>query len=164
MKMLSVKPNIHQYGSTTEFFSAFHIGGGDLVFTHDFIYRPLLEPLVNGAYVLLFEHYGAGEPSSTIRQRTATARQLQVTRFAGTGIFCNAHMNSKQLKQYCQASDDVKNLLRAAISQLNLSARAYDRILKLSRTIADLGGSEDIQAAHVAEAIQYRSLDRKFWG
>ncbi|MBI2844006.1 MAG: YifB family Mg chelatase-like AAA ATPase [Armatimonadetes bacterium] len=107
---------------------------------------------------------GNGEPSNAIRQRVATARQLQVTRFAGTGIYCNAHMSSRQLKQYCHMSDDIKNLLRSAITQLNLSARAYDRILKLARTIADLGGSEDIQVAHIAEAIQYRSLDRKFWG
>ncbi|HOK54123.1 MAG TPA: magnesium chelatase, partial [Armatimonadota bacterium] len=85
-------------------------------------------------------------------------------RFAGTGIYCNAHMNSRQIKAYCQVSDEVKNLLRSAITQLNLSARAYDRILKLSRTIADLAGETDIQIPHVAEAIQYRSLDRKFWG
>ena len=73
-------------------------------------------------------------------------------------------MNSKQLRHFCNVSDEVKNLLRAAITQLNLSARAYDRILKLSRTIADLAGEENIQTAHVAEAIQYKSLDRKFWG
>jgi magnesium chelatase family protein len=73
-------------------------------------------------------------------------------------------MSSRQIKQYCQASDEVKDLLRSAIAQLNLSARAYDRILKLSRTIADLAGDTDIGTAHVAEAIQYRSLDRKWWG
>ncbi len=108
--------------------------------------------------------YGSGETSCDIRARVTKARQLQVDRFAGTGIYCNAHMNSRQIKAYCQVSDEVKNLLRSAITQLNLSARAYDRILKLSRTIADLAGETDIQIPHVAEAIQYRSLDRKFWG
>lgn len=108
--------------------------------------------------------HGTGESSMHIRARVAAARQKQVDRFAGTGIYCNAHMSSRQIKQYCASSDEVKDLLRSAIAQLNLSARAYDRILKLSRTIADLSDSTDIQAEHVAEAIQYRSLDRKFWG
>lgn len=108
--------------------------------------------------------HGTGESSAVIRSRVASARNCQVERFKDTGIYCNAHMTSRQIKQYCQSSDEVRNLLRSAISQLNLSARAYDRILKVSRTIADLVGEEDIQVAHVAEAIQYRSLDRKFWG
>jgi magnesium chelatase family protein len=108
--------------------------------------------------------HGTGEPSGVVRERVAAARERQVERFAGTGIYCNAHMSSRQIKQYCQASDEVKDLLRSAIAQLNLSARAYDRILKLSRTIADLAGDTDIGTAHVAEAIQYRSLDRKWWG
>lgn len=106
----------------------------------------------------------SSEGSKVIRNRVTIARQRQVERFGGTGIYCNAHMSSKQIRQYCQTTDDVKELLRSAITQLNLSARAYDRILKLSRTIADLEGVADIQAGHVAEAIQYRSLDRKFWG
>jgi magnesium chelatase family protein len=104
-----------------------------------------------------------GESSTLVRERVTSARNLQVERFKGTGIFCNAHMSARQIKQYCGASDGVKDLLRGAIAQLNLSARAYDRILKLSRTIADLASEQDIQTAHVAEAIQYRSLDRKFW-
>jgi len=73
-------------------------------------------------------------------------------------------MGPKEMKAYCAPSDAVKALLRAAIQQLGLSARAYDRLLRVSRTIADLSESEEIQAAHVAEAIQYRSLDRKLWG
>jgi len=79
-------------------------------------------------------------------------------------LYCNAQMGPKELRAYCKPSDEVKGLLRAAIQQLGLSARAYDRLLKVSRTIADLEGTKDIQVAHVAEAIQYRSLDRKFWG
>ncbi len=105
-----------------------------------------------------------GESSAQIRDRVIQARQRQIVRFVGAGIYCNAHMNSKQIRQHCQVSDEVKGLLRTAITQLNLSARAYDRILKLSRTIADLAAQDDIQIQHVTEAIQYRSLDRKFWG
>ena len=79
-------------------------------------------------------------------------------------LFCNAQMSSRELRAYCAPSESVQSLLRAAIGQLGLSARAYDRLLKVSRTIADLEGADDIQTAHVAEAIQYRSLDRKLWG
>lgn len=104
-----------------------------------------------------------GEPSAAIRERVRKARQLQGDRYREVGIFTNAQMHTKQIREYCKVSDSVRNILRAAISQLNLSARAYDRILKVSRTIADLAGSEDITAAHVGEAIQYRSLDRKYW-
>ena len=92
------------------------------------------------------------------------AGSRQVERLAGSGIYCNAYMSSRQIKKHCQVSEEVTGLLRQAINQLNLSARAYDRILKLSRTIADLAGADSIQFEHVAEAIQYRSLDRKFWG
>jgi len=79
-------------------------------------------------------------------------------------LFCNAQMGPREIRAYCAPSEEVKSLLRAAIQQLGLSARAYDRLLKVARTIADLSGAEAIQVAHVAEAIQYRSLDRKFWG
>ena len=107
---------------------------------------------------------GTGEPSSSIRGRVLGARERQKQRFDKTDLHCNAHMGARQIKQFCHVADDVKDLLRAAISQLGLSARAYDRILKLSRTIADLDAQDDVQLAHVAEAIQYRALDRKLWG
>ena len=107
---------------------------------------------------------GSGEPSASIRGRVLAARARQEERFEGTTLHCNAHMGARQIKQFCRATDDVKDLLRAAISQLGLSARAYDRILKLARTIADLDAEADIHLAHVAEAIQYRALDRKLWG
>lgn len=105
-----------------------------------------------------------GEPSASIRERVVTARKLQAERFAGTSLHCNAHMQARQIHKWCAVSDEIKDLLRAAIQQLSLSARAYDRILKLSRTVADLDGKENIELAHVAEAIQYRALDRKLWG
>ena len=108
---------------------------------------------------------GAGETSAHIRARVIEARERQASRFqAHDDLHCNAHMGAKQIKQFCNVGDDVKDLLRAAIAQLGLSARAYDRILKLSRTVADLDGQADIGIAHVAEAIQYRALDRKLWG
>ncbi len=107
---------------------------------------------------------GSGEPSGSIRGRVLAARARQKERFEATLLHCNAHMGAKQIRQFCRVTDDVKDLLRAAISQLGLSARAYDRILKLARTIADLDAEADIQLAHVAEAIQYRALDRKLWG
>ncbi|MFN3648217.1 MAG: YifB family Mg chelatase-like AAA ATPase [Armatimonadota bacterium] len=104
---------------------------------------------------------GQGEPSKAIRERVTRARELQQARFSGTGVYCNAAMTSRQLKSFCRAESGAEELLRAAITRLGLSARAYDRILKLSRTIADLAGSETIGVPHVAEAIQYRSLDRQ---
>ena len=106
----------------------------------------------------------AGETSEQIRNRVVKSRQIQKARFEGTKLHCNAHMQSKQIKQFCPINAEVRDLLKAAVSQLGLSARAYDRILKLARTVADLEASEQIQLAHVAEAIQYRAMDRKLWG
>jgi magnesium chelatase family protein len=105
-----------------------------------------------------------GEASTAIRERVVRARRVQQQRFAGRGFFCNAHMKPKDLRTCCVTSDEARELLKNAITHLSLSARAYDRILKLSRTIADLDGAEEIGVPHVAEAIQYRSLDRKLWG
>lgn len=104
------------------------------------------------------------ESSSTIRERVIKARSIQEKRFEqNNSLYCNAQMNSKQLKEYCNINNVGATLLKTAMEKLNLSARAYDRILKVSRTIADLAGSEQIKPEYLAEAIQYRSLDREGW-
>jgi magnesium chelatase family protein len=105
-----------------------------------------------------------GESSTVVRERVMAARGRQTQRFARAPFYCNRQMTSKALREFCPLSSDVEALLRQAIQQFGLSARAYDRILKLSRTIADLEGADDIAVHHAAEAIQYRSLDRKLWG
>ncbi len=102
----------------------------------------------------------SGEDSETIKRRVDQARAIQQGRFSGKRIYCNAQMTSRHLKKYCQIGDDSKTLLEQAIDKLGLSARAYTRILKIARTIADLENTEFITAAHIAEAIQYRSMDR----
>ena len=105
------------------------------------------------------------EKSEQIRERVIAAREVQALRYeAAPGIYANAQMSSKMLKEICVINTASQNLLKVAMEKLNLSARAYDRILKVSRTIADLAGAADIRAEHIAEAIQYRSLDREGWG
>lgn len=105
-----------------------------------------------------------GENSGTIRQRVIEAYAVQAQRFVKKkGVFCNADMESKEIKEYCQIDKAGEELLKTAMNRLGLSARAYDRILKVSRTIADLNGSSDIKTEHLSEAIQYRSLDRSFY-
>jgi magnesium chelatase family protein len=104
------------------------------------------------------------EKSDVVRERVIVAREIQAERYKDSeGVYCNAQMSSNQLKQICVINTASQNLLKVAMEKLNLSARAYDRILKVSRTIADLANSEDIKAEHLAEAIQYRSLDREGW-
>jgi magnesium chelatase family protein len=104
------------------------------------------------------------ENSETIRKRVNAARQIQLERFSDyDGIFCNAQMETKLLREICVIDDDSMNLLKTAINRLGLSARAFDRILKVSRTIADLDSSPDILAHHISEAIGYRNLDRNYW-
>jgi len=105
-----------------------------------------------------------GEPTAAIRERVIAARHIQQERFRDAGFYCNAHMPPKAIDKFCEVDDNVQSLLRSAISQLGLSARAYHRILKLARTIADLDGAQSIQVPHAAEAIQYRSLERRMWG
>jgi len=97
-----------------------------------------------------------GEPSAAIRERVEAARERQYRRFKGTNLLSNADMGPAEVRDVCRVDDAGKSLLRAAMKQLHMSARAYHRILKLARTIADLAGSEEIQTAHQAEAIQYR--------
>ncbi len=104
------------------------------------------------------------EKSETVRQRVLKAREIQGERYKGTAIYNNAQMPSNQVKNICQISEAGTQLLKTAMQKLNLSARAYDRILKVSRTIADLAASDEILIEHLAEAIQYRSLDRENWG
>src|SRR5215470_10247626 len=105
-----------------------------------------------------------GEKSAAVRERVIAARQRQQKRFADRPkITCNARMGSRELKTYCELDETTLELLKFAMGDLRLSARAYDRILKVARTIADLAGSERITSDHVSEAIQYRSLDRQLW-
>jgi len=102
------------------------------------------------------------EPSTAIRQRVSSARLRQIQRFKGDArLYANSHMDTRDIRKYCPIDPNSKTLLRTAILRLGLSARAYDRILKVARTIADLEGTQCIQQAHVAEAIQYRTLDRR---
>ena len=105
----------------------------------------------------------AGESSAVVRARVEAARQIQLERFAGgevDGLFCNAHMDTRHIRRYCSVTGKAEELLRMAIARLALSARAYDRIRKVARTIADLEGAESIMPQHIGEAVQYRSLDR----
>ncbi len=105
-----------------------------------------------------------GEDSATIRGRVVEARKRQQARFGKKpSINCNARMGPRELKTYCALDDATKELLKFAMADLNLSARAYDRVLKVARTIADLTGAEKISSDHISEAIQYRSLDRQLW-
>ncbi len=105
------------------------------------------------------------EKSSSIRERVMIARDIQSARFGeGSGVYANSQMSTKMLNSYCILKDEGKELLKNAMERLGLSARAYDRILKVARTIADLEASENIENHHIAEAIQYRSLDRDGWG
>lgn len=103
------------------------------------------------------------ESSQTIRERVVACREIQQKRFENMPIYCNAQMDAKLIRQFCVLNDECQAILKTAMGKLGLSARAYDRIIKVSRTIADLAGSEQIQAEHLAEAIQYRSLDREHW-
>lgn len=105
-----------------------------------------------------------GEKSESVRERVIKARNVQTKRFEESkGVHCNAQMTSRLLKEICVLDEPSKDLLKKATDRLGLSARAFDRILKVSRTIADLEGSDVLKSNHLAEAIQYRSLDRDSW-
>ena len=101
------------------------------------------------------------ESSAVIKERTTKARQVQWQRFKGLPVLCNAHMESSHLRNFCALSKEAKEILIRAMEELKFSARAHDKILKVARTIADLAGSPSIEAPHIAEAVGYRSLDRK---
>ena len=105
-----------------------------------------------------------GEPSADVRARVVEGRRVQAERFAGVPeIYCNAQMGTRLVRRYCTLKEKGQQLMKLAIHRLGLSARAYDRILKVSRTIADLASSASIRPEHLSEAIQYRSLDRDGW-
>ncbi len=103
------------------------------------------------------------ESSSAIRERVNAARKIQQKRFEGTDVSCNAKMTPKMIRQFCELSGEASSLLREAFEKMGFSARSYDRVLKISRTIADLDDSVTIEKAHILQALQFRSLDRKYW-
>jgi magnesium chelatase family protein len=105
----------------------------------------------------------AGEASVEIRARVVAARARQRARLRGEGVFSNAQMPPRLIRRFCRIEGECERMLEQALARQGLSARAYDRILKVSRTIADLAGADEIGAAHVAEAVGYRSLDRTYW-
>jgi magnesium chelatase family protein len=102
----------------------------------------------------------SGESSREIKKRIDKSRKIQLERFKGMKIYCNAQMSNRHIKKFCQIDETSQKLLETAIDKFGLSARAYTRILKVARTIADFEGPENIQPAHLSEAIQYRTLDR----
>lgn len=103
------------------------------------------------------------ESSAEIRKRVQTARDIQTQRFKGTEITCNARITSDILQKVCPMNEKAQNMLRGVFDRLGLSARAYDRILKVARTCADMDESEVLTERHIAQAVQFRSLDRKYW-
>ena len=114
-------------------------------------------------YEKLGNDHCISENSAEIRKRVNRARQIQINRYKEYGIFSNSELTPKLIEKYCKLAPTSKKILEAAFERLGLSARAYSRILKVARTIADLDGSPNIEIAHISEAIQYRSLDRKYW-
>ena len=105
----------------------------------------------------------AGEPSAAIRERVNAARKLQLERFGELGLTCNAEIPAAKLQEFCPTTAEAGKLLKRTFEKFGFSARTYDRVLKVARTIADLDNSHEIAAAHAAEAVQYRTLDRKYW-
>ena len=106
---------------------------------------------------------GQEEESATVRERVQHARELQQLRYRGSDLFCNAQLSTAQLKEHCVLGEEAQNVLNMAMERFGMSMRAYGRILKVARTIADLKGATSISTEDVAEAIQYRNLDGKYW-
>ena len=115
------------------------------------------------SYEDLRDKKASGETSAAVRARVNKARQIQRNRFADSKTKCNAKMDSKQVAKYCVLDEDSSKLLKEAFEAFNLTARSYNRILKVARTIADLDGAENIGVSHIAEALSYRTLDKKYW-
>ncbi|KPU43924.1 competence protein ComM [Oxobacter pfennigii] len=109
------------------------------------------------------ETEAAGESSDIIRKRVNEARKRQLKRYKDYNIYCNAQLSAAMIKKYCKINDESKKMMKSVFERLGLSARAYNKILKVARTIADIEGEENINTSHIAEAIQYRSMDRKYW-
>ena len=116
------------------------------------------------SYYELADNSETGERSKDVRERVIAAREFARERMKGDRYLNNASLDSAGIRKYCKADDDAMELLHLAYDSMGLSARGYDRIMRVARTIADLDRSEIINAAHIAEAIQFRSLDRKYWG
>jgi len=113
-----------------------------------------------------FEHLSSNtkeESSAAVRERVQRAREIQLERFKGTDITCNAGITSAVIREVCPVTDSGRELLKGVFERMGLSARAYDRIIKVSRTAADMDGSEMIDRQHIAKAVQFRTLDRKYW-
>ena len=119
-------------------------------------------PALKSSELLSFSQ--TAEPSCDIKKRTTQARVIQQKRFQNTNIFANAQMGQREIKKGCALDEDGRTLLKTAIEEMGLSARAHDKILKVARTIADMAQKDQILAEHIAEAIQYRNLDRNWWG
>lgn len=117
----------------------------------------------NVTYDELTDKTSNEECSEEIKKRVDKAREIQLQRFKGEKCFSNASMNVNQCNNFCNLDETSQQLLKHAFERLNLSARAHNRILKVARTIADLDGKQNIEFQHIAEAIQYRSLDKKYW-
>jgi len=105
----------------------------------------------------------SAESSETIRHRVVAARNTQLRRFFDEHVFCNAQMGPRLIRKYCVLNSDSEKIMENAVTKLGFSARGYDRILKVARTIADLEGAEDLEPKHLSEAVQYRTLDRNLW-
>jgi magnesium chelatase family protein len=134
----------------------------------DKISGPLLDRIdlqieVDSVPVSEIRESAPAESSADVAERVQFARDIQLKRYCGTGKHCNAQLSNSEVKQYCLLEPDASHLLDMAIDSLKLSMRAFTRILKVGRTIADLAGEKRISSAHVAEAIQYRELDQKYW-
>ena len=134
----------------------------------DRISGPLLDRIdiqieVDSVPVDEINHSAPSESSAAVAARVAAARFVQQERYRGSSHFCNAQLDSSSLRKYCSLSDEASRLLHTAVDAMHMSMRGYNRILKVARTIADLSGDENISTQHVAEAVQYRELDQKYW-